>query len=329
MWFQELVGFEETTAEAVRGKLRVDGDQMTSLVNGREMGCGVLEVLSLGELRQRTAASVEGLGPNTVRELVSDAGAIHRDPGNAGATFQVASQFNLLENVSPDFGPEAGVAGYQSDSTQGPACAVACGAGTIYRNYFVAVNGEVGQSSGAQVDCLDAVGHHLFPNVSRPWTMRNGYALFDRAGLDAVNARLDSMNQSEIDAVKAQVRVGVHQHVEVTSVPRGHLVTQVYCSALPVAYNREPSALFAPFARLVLDATYEATLQAAVLNASETGNRTVFLTLVGGGVFGNEIAWIIDAIERACHTVADANLDVAVVSYRNSSSAVTAMVRRF
>jgi hypothetical protein len=38
--------------------------------------------------------------------------------------------------------PEQGVGRYENDFTQGPACAVSAGAGTIYRNYWVPVNGE-------------------------------------------------------------------------------------------------------------------------------------------------------------------------------------------
>jgi hypothetical protein len=52
---------------------------------------------------------------------------MHRSPENAGATFQVASQFNLLEMVSPDVMPEDGVTRYEYDRTRGPACAIAAG----------------------------------------------------------------------------------------------------------------------------------------------------------------------------------------------------------
>ena len=48
----------------------------------------------------------------------------------------MASQFNLLEMTAPSITPEHGVARYQLDRTQGPACAIAAGAATIYRNYF-------------------------------------------------------------------------------------------------------------------------------------------------------------------------------------------------
>ncbi len=158
--------------------------------------------------------------------------------------------------------------------------------------------------------------------------MSNGYAMFDRAGIDRVNDRLGAMDDDEVDAARAALRIGVHQQVEVTSSTTGHLVTQAYCSALPVAYNREPAELFEPLARLVLDATYEATLRAAVLNAERTGNRTVYLTMVGGGVFGNHESWIIEAMERAFRSVPSGQLDVVVVSFRRSNSAVADLVRR-
>jgi hypothetical protein len=61
---------------------------------------------------------------------------MHRMPENDGALFQVASQFNLLEMTAPSITSEQGVARYQLDRTQGPACAIAAGAATIYRNYF-------------------------------------------------------------------------------------------------------------------------------------------------------------------------------------------------
>jgi hypothetical protein len=67
---------------------------------------------------------------------------MHQSPKNAGALFQVASQFNLLEMVLPRVTPEHGVTRYAHDHTQGPACAIAAGAATIYRNYFVPVDGS-------------------------------------------------------------------------------------------------------------------------------------------------------------------------------------------
>jgi hypothetical protein len=67
----------------------------------------------------------------------------HSDPKLNGATFQAASQFNCLEFASADGVPEKGIAVYELDCTQGPACAIACAASTAstaYRNYLVRVN---------------------------------------------------------------------------------------------------------------------------------------------------------------------------------------------
>jgi hypothetical protein len=60
-----------------------------------------------------------------VTVVTGDVRQMHRSPENAAALFQVASQFNLLEMVSPATTPEHGVTRYQFDRTQGPACAIA------------------------------------------------------------------------------------------------------------------------------------------------------------------------------------------------------------
>jgi hypothetical protein len=71
-----------------------------------------------------------------------------------------------------------------------------------------------------------------------------------------------------------------------------------------------------------LEACYEATLCAAILNSRATGNKSVFLTLVGGGAFGNPEEWIVAAIQRALDLYRSFNLDVAIVSYGRSNRAL-------
>jgi hypothetical protein len=80
-------------------------------------------------------------------------------------------------------------------------------------------------------------------------------------------------------------------------------------------------------ARLTLEAAYEATLTAAVVNAYANGNRLVYLTLLGGGAFGNPTAWIIDAIERALRLTMREDLDVAIVSYGGSNPEIQRLCR--
>ncbi|HUP79054.1 MAG TPA: hypothetical protein VM260_10915 [Pirellula sp.] len=100
-----------------------------------------------------------------------------------------------------------------------------------------------------------------------------------------------------------------------------HLVTQAYCSALPVNYSL-PLQLWERFARLILEAAYEATLAAAVLNASKSGNKSVYLTLLGGGAFCNDQVWILDAIRRATKLYAGFDLVVKIVSFDHSKPAI-------
>lgn len=321
-WFERLVGFRERTPDEVRECVSVRDGQLSSNANGQTFACGQLEIVALQDLRQRVAAVAKFAGHLQVSELVGDARALHIEPASAGALFQVASQFNLLEMVSPDVTPERGIGIYESDPTQGPACAIACGAGTIYRNYFVELDGQIGQTAGKQVDCLADVGEELGNTNDRLWKMRNGYALPSSAGLQEVDAELASMSEAELDVLRAKLKIGVQWDTQVTLGGCKHLVTQAYCSALPVAYSGLPLRQWDRFARVILEAAYEAMLAAAVLNAAKTGNKSVYLTLLGGGAFGNEQVWILDAVRRACLRFQGHALDVKIVSFRSSNSAV-------
>ena len=95
-WFEALTGFVEESPEQVRANLLLEGEKLTSKVNGRTMICGHLETPSLAELRERVAAH-QGGGKLKVAEAVGDVRNFHLDETNAGALFQVASQFNLLD----------------------------------------------------------------------------------------------------------------------------------------------------------------------------------------------------------------------------------------
>ncbi len=132
--------------------------------------------------------------------------------------------------------------------------------------------------------------------------------------------RLRTSTDSERDRYRELLRIGIQRNTQVTLNDCRHLVSQAYCSALPVAYSRHSETLWADFAALVLEASYEATFCAAILNARASGNNTLFLTLLGGGAFGNEVSWIIRAIERAVERYRDYAIDVAIVSYGRSKS---------
>jgi hypothetical protein len=68
---------------------------------------------------------------------------------------------------------------------------------------------------------------------------------------------------------------------------------------------------------------------AAALNAKRIGSNKVYLTLLGGGAFGNRNEWIISAIRRAVNLFVDFDLDVSIVSYGSSKRHVQELVNEF
>ena len=306
----------------------LDGEWLKSHANGGRWHYGKLETPTLAELRQRVGKLEQRPGGKLkLKEVVADVQSLHVGAENRAALFQVASQFNLLEMISPNVTPEEGVSRYAYDYTQGPACAIAAGAGTIYRNYFVELNGQSGQTVNNQIDCLADMGKALGNHNQRLWKMTNGYALASQAGLEEIFAHLSRADRQELDAIRQQLRIGLQWNTAVTIKHGGQQVSQAYCSALPVTYSRVPAQYWEPFARLVLEASYEATFCAAILNAVENKCGLLFLTMLGGGAFGNKMSWITDAIRRAADLYADFNLDVSIVSYRSSNPAIAELVR--
>ena len=101
-WFERLTGFRETSYDDTRAKLKVEGSRLQSLVNGKSYGIGELELVPLQALRERVKSAGGLPGRLKVSVVTGDVRQMHQSPENAGALFQVASQFNLLEMTSPD-----------------------------------------------------------------------------------------------------------------------------------------------------------------------------------------------------------------------------------
>jgi len=375
-WFENTFGFKEPrTYDQVQNLFRVfkapNGSITLETISvphnnnddsrtARRFHVRMFETPSVKELETR----LDELGPNTTndddqdkktctttdfqqlvgqqqqlvfRHIVADVGELHRDPEHHGAVFQAASQFNCLEMVSPEVRPEDGITGYANDRTQGPVCAMAAPAATLYRNYFWNGTGQCGGPQN-QMDLLSNVGACVgnVPNSTtndtqkaQPlyWTMQNGYALpAGRGSIQALRQNVLDQAWFRRDAVVQQLRVGVHwdtevqQHHQDPSTNDEHklLVTQIYCSALPIGYDSTASLEdWEPLARIVLDGAYEATLAAAViLSRQRNGARVqVFLTKLGGGVFQNRDSWIAAAIHRSLDKYRHEPLDVSLVHY--------------
>lgn len=149
------------------------------------------------------------------------------------------------------------------------------------------------------------------------WQMQNGYALCTEAGLRDIDTLVAKGGDPLRDVLRSKLAVGLHHNVEVTTGREspGQRVSQLFCSALPVAYSHVAASNWETFARLILEAAYEATMLVAIEQSVAGRSNTVLLTRLGGGAFGNADEWIDDAIMRALGVVEHAGLDVRLVSY--------------
>ena len=148
--------------------------------------------------------------------------------------------------------------------------------------------------------------------------MKNGYLFPTDPGLTRIATAIQMADDAQLDAYRSSLRIGLQWDTGVTTSPSSQLVSQSYCSALPVAYGRQAEEAWADFAKLVLEAAYEATICAAILNRARTESNKLYLTLLGGGVFGNRDQWIMDAIQRTARAYNEYDLQVQIVSYGTS-----------
>lgn len=383
-WYEQLFGLQEAkdfrTAQKNFKFDEKDG-VLTSTANGKSYAVGRFETASLHDLRMKGIQALATYNGSAKTGFayshIAQGDILSEHAKYPGALFQAASQFNCLEFPSDSVVPEDGVTNYMYDGTQGPACSLACAAGTVVRNYFVNVPqlasgepegdddislDELGQRADCQINNLQQLETALCNDKEHYFSVRNGYTFSrNRDSLHRLGSIIQSSKEGKVttdqgrysyEDLKGLLKIGVHSDVGVTfsdryiPAPAGLTVTQAYCSALSCAYSGLAAAHWEPFARLILEAAYEATLWAAVLNAlrqlpsqaaSSAGANTgpslehknkVFLTFLGGGVFGNDMTWICDAIGRAMAVVAShqAPIEVHISHYRVVRPEVVQMV---
>ena len=337
-WFEELLGFKEASFDDVTSNISIRDNKLHSLVNGKTYDIGRFNLVSLEDLREEAKKHFNKTKYKKTSCLSIVEGNVQTflsSPENNNALFQVASQFNMLEMIDPEVTPEDGVTRYQYDKTQGPACAIAAGAATVFRNYFVPLNNAFGQRIDSQLDGLKEIGTYfsqmLNVSVSQLWEMKNGYALFDADGISRINDFLLTLDRDQYDLLKKKLLIGVHENIEITQFnkSKNNMVTQVFCSAIPVTYNNIKTDLLEPFSHLILEASYEATLLAGALNSLRYKSDSVYLTLLGGGAFGNDESWIISSIEKVFNETFCYGLDVKIVCYDEPSIELQNFVKSY
>eukprot|EP00929_Paragymnodinium_shiwhaense_P076687 TRINITY_DN3946_c0_g2_i1.p1 TRINITY_DN3946_c0_g2~~TRINITY_DN3946_c0_g2_i1.p1 ORF type:complete len:349 (+),score=75.64 TRINITY_DN3946_c0_g2_i1:81-1127(+) len=342
-WFTQTFGFQESTGSNFqRTKDHFEYDPESGILKsdkGKQFKAGKFKTPSLAELRRVVKGPPAELKGNLrVMEVIGDVADFHVKEDNNGALFQAASQFNCLEHTSERGIPENGIKCYSNDRTQGPACAIACAPGTIVRNYFGKDDGAGAQRKDYQVENLKEVESALENEKNRYFNVVSGYTMASSMGLKQLSTALNRSPSLQDDVVQ-NLRIGVQEDTQVTSYGFGsrvvdmpnQIVTQAYCSAISVSYSRCVARDWEAFARLILESAYLSTMYAAAQNAvrnkGRKGCRKVFLTALGGGVFGNEMEWIRDAMQGAFEQFKDWNLEVYIISYSQSDRLLKGLER--
>ena len=335
----EYNGHDERPDNSDVGSTSIDRcPTLTSKITNEVFQCGIFSTPSLGQLRERNASRLSNNADtntenNSILKLsveVGDAASLHEK--YPFSTIQVASQLNCLEFMSQTGNPENGVTNYAYDHTQGPACCLCTAPAIVYRNYYHPYQYDdtivFGQKKDRQWNNLKDIEDTWGNKDGKYWTVKGGYTMSDKTRLSQI-----PWESHDMEELKGLLRIGVHEDTEITAYGdwgmkknnknKEDLITHVLSSACAIGYNGFGSEPWKPLAKLVLEACYEATLYVGLENYHRHRDKhahanKVFLTLVGGGVFGNPSLWIFEAIEKACMKFRNTPLDVRIVAFGQS-----------
>ena len=192
------------------------------------------------------------------------------------------------------------------DRTQGPTASISAGAGAITRVHAAFFDqdkpaSEWAQTETRQLNMLDKLGDYF--------TIRNGYVT-----MNGSEKPLPEEDQDEYRTLLDETKVGLHTGLEVQFGTRNggvmevvknpHQICQAFVSALNLRQggsgraNKEIEGIVDK-ERFLLRSGYRGTYLAACLYECPK----LFLTLIGGGAFGNDFDIIFDEILEAHENV--------------------------
>ena len=295
-WFKQIFGTEEDIA-----KISVNGKIIT--VNNKQYHLGEFLIVRPNS----TKIPYHVYHPARLSNIVGEISQLQSNISNNRATFQVASQFNAQEYVSPIVVLNT-ITPYINDKTQGPAASISCAPAALYRNYYL-----------KSLNMLDIFERLIGNNGNKYFVMKNGYLLSTIDRLILLNDYLRSISADSRTVLKNCIKTVVVYNTQV--VPSNQLITQVYCSAPAISYspNNIPADLWIPLTTLILEAHYESTFIAAIRSASSNvgyiGSNKLYLTTIGGGVFGVDRQLIHSIIINTFNKYKQYSLDVYIVTF--------------
>ena len=324
-FFQDVIQMNEKAwrenKDLIKKSITQDAHKIFYLKNknGETFQAGAYELYSLGKLRQATKSLksnkrgtfsvIDGLA----KEFV-DIGCLQSKPENRDAVFQVASNFNGLETTEAkaDVGKQF-LERYIEDKTQGPAASISAAPGLILRNYYYNWNPQTSPFTWRQTTKSSL---NLLEDISDLTMTRGGYVKFDK-----VVKKKKYPKEEDLEKMK----ILYHHSIQVTHGcmfsdkihykinDPDQIVNQVLVAAADWRTNKnyinDQAAL--DWAYTLIQLAFEGTLRIAALKKK----KKVFLTLVGGGAFGNPVEWIIDVLTTLADFIQDSGLEVILIGY--------------
>lgn len=235
-------------------------------------------------------------GPVKSFEAISgDIRALQADLKNRRALFQVASNFHAFEQPSHDSSPEqTSLEDYVHDNTQGPAAVIGTMADLVYRRYKLPegpYTDKALESGEWSLDMLATVRRLYGVNIEV-----GGWADITKAKrLTTITDVLTAA--SLVASVFVESALVTHDEKLRFVGDKDHRIHQVLVSAYDMTRGTGTHAENWAFAFLI--AAYVNTL----LAANTIGTKKIYLTSVGGGVFGNSAKSIYKAIAIAINSV--------------------------
>eukprot|EP01087_Luapelamoeba_hula_P010655 TRINITY_DN2827_c0_g1_i5.p1 TRINITY_DN2827_c0_g1~~TRINITY_DN2827_c0_g1_i5.p1 ORF type:complete len:534 (+),score=60.62 TRINITY_DN2827_c0_g1_i5:1126-2727(+) len=187
--------------------------------------------------------------------------------------------------------------------SQGAAASISAGPGAIARVYAAFPSRKVPARKWAQTPKRQV---NYLEDVSEYFEVRNGYVVLPRPASHSTLMALPQ-NEWERAALRLHAKIGYHQNVQVTTGFRAgdlleqvtdpdQVIDQVICGAIYLDKSDiHVHPAVAERCEFALDVAYEGAYLAAIRHQK----KHLFLTLVGGGAYGNKKKWIYGAIMRA------------------------------
>eukprot|EP01127_Copromyxa_protea_P013784 TRINITY_DN3733_c0_g1_i1.p1 TRINITY_DN3733_c0_g1~~TRINITY_DN3733_c0_g1_i1.p1 ORF type:complete len:1035 (+),score=186.62 TRINITY_DN3733_c0_g1_i1:133-3105(+) len=323
-WFSHITGCDETTfAEKKASLIRNEGDGYLTIKNdktGRRIMAGKIKMMNIADMilditDRKSEIRKKGDLPHFHFITCSgddkrfvDVAYIQTLPENREALFQLASNFNGVEALTEAVPPNSAdfTTKYYYDKTQGPCASISGGGAAITRVHAAFYHPKKDPSTWNQTDKAQL---NFLQNLTSHFPIKNGYVVYD--GNEPKFPKHKKGKSQKWQKLLMSYNVCYHSGVEVclghrlpkeyeTQKDPAQVIDQVCVAAVNMLQGNTG------IKNLGFDPTWEkmsfilhTAYQGTYISAIHENKKKIFLTMVGGGVFGNNPAKIFETIVKA------------------------------